>query len=246
MKYTAWLMLVVFAFGCEHQAKSISPIVESRVNELSSVLTMTRSVDVKTDESLVLLKGLVSKVDTLQSAVADAQEAIGTLAVKEEPVAVVVTDENPSVVPSHGTSEYVFTDDDMKPVDTTDGVRLQFWTATWCGLCPGAKETSQAAADKLGVTLEEFDIDVYANQKKKCRVHAPPTLCIIHDGMTRRWLIGPHTEADILSAVESVKRGEVPVQSVPTVSQPVIQQQAQRFSTGMSYRWNTFSRKRSR
>lgn len=197
MKHFSLLCLCVLSFGCGQQAKSISPIVETRVSEFASVLSVTKSVDAKADESLALLKELVGKVDTLQSSAEESRQAIGTLqVVKEEPAV-----EEPPV-------EEVVSDDAIV-VSTTDDLRLQFWTATWCVLCPAAKEQAQAAADVLEVELEIYDIDKYASQKEKCKVKAPPTLCIVYDGMTRKWLKGINSKEKILLAVEAVRSGNV-------------------------------------
>lgn len=206
MRYVKWLMLCVLSIGCTEQAKSISPIVESRVDAWSSVLNVTKSVEVKTDESLVLLKDLAGKVDTLQE-IADSNLAmIDILAsVKDTPVVeaepVVVSEETPVVEDTWL--------DDMIVVNTEEKVRLQFWTATWCGLCPEAKEQAKAAADTLGVRLEVFDIDEDASQKDRVRVKAPPTLCIVYNGGIRKWMTGINSKAKILAAVEFVKSRNV-------------------------------------
>jgi thiol-disulfide isomerase/thioredoxin len=95
------------------------------------------------------------------------------------------------------------------PAPVPVGVRLQFWSATWCVFCPDAKAEAKAAADSLGVKLEEFDWDTHADQRSKCKIERVPTLCIVHNKMTRKWLVGKHSRDLILRSVEKVLGAEV-------------------------------------
>jgi len=91
------------------------------------------------------------------------------------------------------------------------GVRLQFWSASWCGYCPPAKAEAQAAADALGIKLEVFDWDRDAMIRRRVRVTSVPTLFIVKDDKIseRRKFVGFTSRTRIVETAHGTKSRSV-------------------------------------
>jgi len=176
-----WLLI-----GC-----TINPVVHDTPSNFKDLLTEANApVLLQQEETLDTMKEQTASLTEIKSLLTELSEG------------------QPSCTPAGPTDTKDLTPaPDPAPVPA--GVRLQFWSAPWCKFCPDAKVEAQAAADSLGVKLEPFDWDVHASQRSKCKIEKIPTLCIVYDGMTRRWLVGKHSKDVILKTVEKVLGAEV-------------------------------------
>jgi len=102
-------------------------------------------------------------------------------------------------------------------------VRLQFWSASWCGYCGPAKAEAQAAAAELGIKLEVFDWDRHSNVRRRVRVSSVPTLFVIIDDKisyaSDRKYVGRVSRSRIVERVKAARtlRKEVIRQRLPVV-----------------------------
>lgn len=156
-------------------------------------------------ENTAALQKIADSVDSIATDTKETKEAVEAIASQEAVQVESETANGKEVISS------VSTPSEVKVTPASDGVRLQMWTATWCGPCKGAKVTAQEAADELGIELEKFDADEDNDQLEKCKVSRVPTLCIVRNGLIREWLTGTHSKQAIIDAVNRVRGGVVQV-----------------------------------
>lgn len=207
------VVAVLLAAGCECKTESVSPSVSVKSSEMASLLSAGTMLVSRQDQVVDILqeqtggiRDIASKVEAIQSSAENTQQAVSAILSAQEAVQVESETANGKEVISS-----VSTPSEVKVTPASDGVRLQMWTATWCGPCKGSKVTAQEAADELGIELEKFDADEDKDQLEKCKVSRVPTLCIIRNGLIREWLTGTHSKQAIIDAVNRVRGGVVQV-----------------------------------
>lgn len=174
------------------------------LSETGVKLTEAQSASVVIlQENTAALQKIADSVDSIATDTKETKEAVAAIASQEAVQVESETANGKEVISS------VSTPSEVKVTPASGGVRLQMWTATWCGYCPAAKKTAEAAAKELGIELELFDADVYKSQLTKCKVSSLPTLCIVRDGFTREWLKGVNSKQAIIDAVNRVRGGGV-------------------------------------
>ena len=199
MRYLS--LIAVLLVGCSQSDSNRLESFRSMLSETGVKLTEAQSASVVLlHENTAALQKIADSVDSIAADTKDTKEAVEAIASQEAVQVESETANGKEVISSvPGTAP-------EKQVSPDSGaVRLQLWTATWCVFCHAAKETAEAAAKELGIELELFDVDAYHSQMKKCKVSSAPTLCIVYQGMTRRWLVGKHSKQQILDAVAEVR-----------------------------------------
>lgn len=207
-----YLVAAVLLAGCDCKTECVSPSVAVRSSEMASLLSAGTMLVSRQDQVVGILKqhsgdirDIADKVAAIQSSAEKTQEAVSAILTAQEAVQVESETANGKEVIS---SVEPPSDVQVVKADTSGGVHLEQWTATWCKFCPAAKVNAEAAAKLLGVKLIMIDYDLNKQHVTACKIESLPTLAIVRDGKSRRRLKNVQSVEAIVAAVEAVKGGD--------------------------------------
>ncbi len=85
-------------------------------------------------------------------------------------------------------------------------VRVILFTATWCALCPAAKEAAAEACETAGVKLVECDVDKYADYARMWGWDRLPQTIVTVGGIERCRYAGKMSATQLVEAIESARQ----------------------------------------
>ncbi|ANZ62294.1 thiol reductase thioredoxin [Secundilactobacillus paracollinoides] len=89
----------------------------------------------------------------------------------------------------------VETTDKTFEADTSKGVTLTDFWATWCGPCRMQSPVVEQLSDEMGdVTFNKMDVDANPDTPQKFGIMSIPTLLVKKDGQVVDSIVGYHTK----------------------------------------------------
>lgn len=102
---------------------------------------------------------------------------------------------------------HTFTDNNFD-VETSSGlVLIDFW-ATWCGPCQIQGPIIEQLANELSeqkMKIGKLDVDENPNTAQKYGILSIPTLLFMNDGKIVKQVSGVHTKSQLLSIITELK-----------------------------------------
>ena len=95
-------------------------------------------------------------------------------------------------------------------INSTDGLVIIDFSASWCMPCRMLKPIIERVADKMPeVDFYNIDVDENEDIAKKYRIFSVPTLVCFRDGKKVDTLVGLNSFDDIVAFIERCKEAEV-------------------------------------
>jgi len=107
--------------------------------------------------------------------------------------------------PAPGSEKVIVLTDATFEAETTQGVALVDFWATWCGPCDDQAPIVAALAEEYDgkVLVGKLDVDENPKTAERFGVSAIPTLIVFRDGKVVRTLVGLQGKAQLAAAIDA-------------------------------------------